>query len=186
MVTNDSEFAEKVRMLRNHGAKPKYYHAIIGGNFRLDPIQATVLRLKLRHLEEWHGQRRKNAQVYNTLFSKTDLLQDKHVSVPVAVYKDMCGEPDCPNNYHIYNQYIISVRNRDELLKHLQVNDIGCEIYYPVALHKQECLQGIMDVPDLPNAEEAARSTLALPIYPELTDAMQEYVIQQIAAFFAQ
>ncbi len=186
VVTNDSEFAEKVRMLRNHGAKPKYYHAIIGGNFRLDPIQATVLRLKLRHLEEWHGQRRKNAQVYNTLFSKTDLLQDKHVSVPVAVYKDLCGEPDCPNNYHIYNQYIISVRNRDELLKHLQANDIGCEIYYPVALHKQECLQGIMDVPDLPNAEEAARSTLALPIYPELTDAMQEYVIQQIAAFFAQ
>lgn len=185
VVSNNSEFAEKVRMLRNHGANPKYYHSLIGGNFRLDPIQATVLRLKLRHLEDWHAQRRENAEFYNALFAKTDLLQNKDVSVPAAIYKEQCAATECKNNYHIYNQYIISVRNRDELLKHLQANDIGCEIYYPVALHKQECLQGVMDIPLLPNAEEAARSTLALPVYPELTDAMQEYVVQQIAAFFA-
>ncbi len=185
VVSNDRSFAEKVCMLRNHGANPKYYHAAIGGNFRLDPIQATVLRLKLRYLEDWHGQRRENAQFYNTLFAKTGLLQDNCVRVPAAVYKDVCTATDCSNNYHIYNQYVISVPDRDELLKYLQKNDIGCEIYYPLALHKQECLRGLMDIPFLPNAEEAARSTLALPIYPELTEAMQEYVVQQIAAFFA-
>lgn len=184
VVTNDAAFADLLRMLRNHGAEPKYYHSRIGGNFRLDPIQATVLRIKLKYLEEWHTARRNNAAYYNQLLAQTSLIEDKRVTLPTAVYADQAGKAEGTKNYHIYNQYVIRVQDRDALVEWLRSNDIGCEIYYPVALHEQECLRGLVDTEILPNAELAAQSTMALPIYPELTQAMQEYVIEKIAAFY--
>lgn len=184
VVTNDSAFADLLRMLRNHGAEPKYYHSKIGGNFRLDPIQATVLRIKLKYLEQWHGDRRKNASHYNELFAQTSLVQDKRVGIPTAVYLNKAKKAGENINYHIYNQYVIRVQDRDSLIEWLRSQDIGCEIYYPVALHEQECLRGLLDKEALPNAELAAQSTLALPIYPELTPAMQEYVVEKIVAFY--
>lgn len=180
VVSNDTELGELLKMLRNHGAKPKYFHARIGGNFRLDPIQATVLRIKLRHLEEWHQARRANAEQYNDFFEASDLVSDGRLKPPVAVYKGREGQ----HNYHIYNQYVIRVQNRDALIDYLRSKDIGCEIYYPLCLHQQECLRGVVTIPQLPHAEDAARSTIALPIYPELTSAMQEYVVDQIVRFY--
>ncbi|MBL4902759.1 DegT/DnrJ/EryC1/StrS family aminotransferase [Desulfotalea psychrophila] len=184
LVSNDSKFGELVRMLRNHGAEPKYYHAEIGGNFRLDPIQATVLRIKLKYLEKWHAARRENASAYNTFFAETSLLEEQKVKVPVAVYKEQAELSGTSRNYHIYNQYVITVENRDGLIKWLTSRDIGCEIYYPLCLHEQECLAELIDRPVLPHAEKAARSSLALPIYPELTLEMQKYVVEQIVSFY--
>ncbi len=184
VVSNDPAFGESLKMLRNHGAKPKYFHSIIGGNFRLDPIQATVLRIKLKHLEKWHHARRQNSAIYNGLFAKTSLLDEKTVKTPVAVYEKASTESVIERNHHIYNQYVITVQNRDGLIEFLRSKEIGCEIYYPLCLHEQKCLEGLMEKPLLPHAESAARSTIALPIYPELTTAMQEYVVEQIVAFY--
>ena len=184
VVSNDSEFGEKMRLLRNHGAQPKYYHSLIGGNFRLDPIQATVLRIKLKHLETWHAGRRENADYYNTLFSETDLTANMLVKTPLAVYRKEAEKSRDARNFHIYNQYVIQVSDRDGLADWLRSKGIGCEIYYPLCLHEQECLEGVIELPELPHAENAARTTLALPIYSELTPAMQEYVVEQIVAFY--
>jgi dTDP-4-amino-4,6-dideoxygalactose transaminase len=184
VVSNDNDFSDRLRMLRNHGAEPKYYHALIGGNFRLDPIQAAVLRIKLKHLEKWHAGRRENAAYYNKLFSEASLIKNGQVKVPVAVYQGQSTQSGQGKNYHIYNQYTIQVAERDDLIKWLRSHNIGCEIYYPLCLHEQECLKGLINDQSLPHAENAARSTLALPIYSELTPAMMEYVVEQIAAFF--
>jgi len=184
VVSNDIKFADKVRMLRNHGAKPKYYHAEIGGNFRLDPIQATVLRIKLKHLESWHKGRRENADYYTKLFTANQFAASDRVKTPLAVYKNSAREMSSGNNYHIYNQYVIEVEQRDALIDHLRNQNIGCEIYYPLCLHDQECLNGKIDDVVMPHAEEAAKRTIALPIYPELTREMQEYVVKQIDAFY--
>lgn len=184
LVSNDTNFGELVRKLRNHGAEPKYYHSKIGGNFRLDPIQAAVLRIKLKHLEKWHASRRENAETYNTLFAESSLITEGKLRVPVAVYKDSSEQSTATNNYHIYNQYIVTVENRDGLIDWLRSQDIGCEIYYPLCLHEQECLEGLMEKPSLPHSEKAARSTIALPIYPELTSEMQKYVVEKIVAFY--
>ncbi len=184
VVSNDKAFAEKVRMLRNHGAHPKYYHAEVGGNFRLDPIQATVLRIKLKHLESWHAGRRENANTYNTLFAGTSLPGGGKVKIPYAAYEEYASGNETDKNFHIYNQYIIEVTERDKLIEHLHNNNIGCEIYYPLCLHQQKCLDGNVTSPSMPNAEHAANVTLALPIYSELTIEMQEYVVQQIDSFY--
>ncbi|MCF8056269.1 MAG: DegT/DnrJ/EryC1/StrS family aminotransferase [Desulfocapsa sp.] len=185
VVCNDVDFGAQLRMLRNHGAEPKYYHAMIGGNFRLDPIQATVLRIKLKHLEKWHAGRRENAAYYNKLFSDALLTQNEQVKVPVAVYREQAVSSDKDKNFHIYNQYVIQVADRDNMIKWLRSRNIGCEIYYPLCLHEQECLKGrVVNTPSFPHAENAARTTLALPIYSELTHEMQEYVVEQIALFF--
>ncbi len=184
VASNDPAFGELLKMLRNHGAKPKYFHARIGGNFRLDPIQATVLRIKLKHLETWHQARRDNAAYYNKLFAATSLITEHKVKTPVAVYEDAARAASETKNHHIYNQYVITVEKRDGLIEFLRSKDIGCEIYYPLCLHEQECLSGLMDKPELPHAENAARTTIALPIYPELTESMQEYVVEQILAFY--
>jgi len=186
VVSNDSAFDKLLKMLRNHGANPKYYHAMIGGNFRLDPIQATVLRIKLKHLEKWHKARRTNAAVYDRMFSETTLITDKNLTTPVAVYKNVADTnlSGTEHNYHIYNQYVIRVEKRDALLKWLRSHDIGCEIYYPLCLHEQECLEGIIERPSLPHAEKAARTTIALPIYPELTEEMQKHIVDTIVAFY--
>jgi len=166
VTTNDSELAIEIRQLRNHGSQPKYYHKLIGGNFRLDALQAVVLNIKLRYLEGWHAGRRANATVYEGLFEGTA------VKTPVAVNKD-AGL----TNYHIYNQFVVRVPNRDAVKQALWDANIGCDIYYPVPLHLQECFADLgYSMGDFPVSEAAAAETLALPIYPELTDSMQKYV----------
>jgi len=166
VTTNSGELAEKIRQLRNHGMEPKYYHKLIGGNFRLDALQAAVLDIKLKYLEEWHAGRRKNADWYTVRFEGTA------VQTPAAVYRD-AGL----TNYHIYNQFIIRVPNRDAVREALMEASVGCDIYYPVPLHLQECFAGLGYVKgDFPASEQAADETLALPIYPELTEDMLEYV----------
>ena len=169
-VTRDAGLANRIRLLRNHGAEPKYYHALVGGNFRLDAIQAAVLNVKLDHLEDWHAARRENAAVYEELLAGTD------VGRPAAVYHDRGIV-----NYHIYNQYVVRVKGRDATRDRMKAADIGCEIYYPVPLHMQECFADLGYVEgDMPESEKAARETLALPIYPELTRAMQEAVVTEL------
>jgi dTDP-4-amino-4,6-dideoxygalactose transaminase len=185
VVSREADFAQKVKLMRNHGASPKYYHALVGGNFRLDPIQATVLRIKLDYLEKWHQARRDNATLYNTMFAESGLPDDEHISLPKAVYKDKTSGNDAGGrNYHIYNQYILRVQERDRLKDWLAQHDIGCEIYYPLALHQQKCLENDFVKATFPYAEEAAAQTIALPIYPELTSEMQEYVVQSIVNFY--
>lgn len=185
IVTNDSAFAEKLVLMRNHGAYPKYYHKMVGGNFRLDPIQAAALRVKLPHLEKWHQQRRDNAAYYNTLFRSSSLIEAGKVIVPIEVYNspERFGA-ECSSS-HIYNQYILRVERRDQLRDWLLKNGIGCEIYYPVPLHRQECLGNQEEFEACPEADRAAASTIALPIYPELQDEMQHYVVDKIVQFYA-
>jgi dTDP-4-amino-4,6-dideoxygalactose transaminase len=182
VTTTDPKFAERLRIFRNHGAKPKYYHSHIGGNFRLDPIQACVLEIKLRHLDRWHQARRENAAAYRRLFTEAGLVGN-HITLPAAVYEGMEGSSAC--NYHIYNQFVIRTQRRDELRDYLSQNAIGSEVYYPLCLHQQECLrsQGT-SVPSLPIAEQAAGDSLALPIYPELTSDQLDFVVATIARFF--
>lgn len=171
VVTGDAELADTLRCLRNHGAKPKYYHAMIGGNFRLDPMQAAVLLVKLPRLDSWHAMRQENAAYYD------EHLDVEGVVKPVFAY----GREE-----HVYNQYVISVPNRrDELRTHLKEASIGTEVYYPVPFHLQECFQHLgYKQGDLPKSEHAAQHTIALPIYPELTHEMQDYVIERIRAFY--
>lgn len=184
VVTDDSDFAEKLVLMRNHGAHPKYYHKLVGGNFRLDPIQAAALRVKLPHLERWHRQRAENAARYNRLFTEAGLLDQGKVVLPVSVYLKNAGNEGEKRNLHIYNQYVLRVERRNELRDWLVGNDIGCEIYYPVPLHKQECLGSMASQISCPEAEKAADETIALPIYPELTPEMQEYVVKKIVQFY--
>jgi len=182
VVSNDHDFAAKMKLLRNHGAYPKYYHELVGGNFRLDPVQATVLRVKLSYLEEWHRKRRQNAYYYNTLFGQSSLVAGGQVICPYAAYQQVDDKSN--KNFHIYNQYVIRTTRRDELRDWLQKNDIGCEIYYPVPLHRQKCLGNNRKTLPLVHAECAAKETLALPIYPELSNQMQEYVVETIERFY--
>jgi dTDP-4-amino-4,6-dideoxygalactose transaminase len=192
VVTNDKNLAEKLFILRVHGGHPKYYHKVIGGNFRLDAIQAAVINVKLPYLNKWSAQRRRNAELYTKLFIEAGLAEaegkinfdDRNkVLLPKAVYKSDARNSGT-TNYHIYNQYIIRVKNRDEMRAYLSQNDIGTEIYYPVPFHLQECFNNLgYKKGDFPLAEEIAETTLALPIYPELTDEQINYVVQRIKEF---
>jgi dTDP-4-amino-4,6-dideoxygalactose transaminase len=182
VVTSDSNFAETLRCYRNHGAKPKYYHAKIGGNFRLDPLQAAVLSVKLPHLEQWHKQRQENSRIYLELFSQAGLTGNP-VILPKAAH---AASPDAAaHNHHIYNQFVIRAPRREELRKHLQEHGVGCEVYYPVCLHKQDCMKqfGMTEL-SLPVAEQLAQDSLALPIYPELRREQLARVVEVIAAFY--
>lgn len=185
VVTNDTEFAEKLVLMRNHGAHPKYYHKLVGGNFRLDPIQAAALRVKLPYLERWHRQRGENAARYNQLFAGSGLLAEGKVRTPASVYAPTAGKEGEGRNLHIYNQYVLRVERRNELRDWLLENDIGCEIYYPVPLHRQECLGSLAAGFSCPMAEKAADETIALPIYPELTAEMQEFVVKKMVQFYS-
>jgi dTDP-4-amino-4,6-dideoxygalactose transaminase len=184
VVTQDVDFAEKLVQMRNHGAYPKYYHSMVGGNFRLDPIQAAALRVKLPYLERWHAQRGKNARRYDQLLLAAGLIDSGQIVLPKVVYKNGSGKKGPMPNLHIFNQYVLRVERRDELRAWLGKNEIGCEIYYPVPLHKQGCLAAPAGVEQCPEAEKAAGATIALPIYPELTEAMQAYVVEKIVQFY--
>ncbi len=169
IVTNDEQLYNRLFIMRNHGSKPKYYHKHIGGNFRLDPIQAAALLVKLPHLNDWSEARRRNAAYYDEKFDGT-VVKTPYVS------------PDCVT---IYNQYCIRVPKRDDLLAHLRENEIGCEIYYPVPAHLQECFSYLgCKEGAFPQAEEAAKEVIAIPIYPELTDEMKDYVVNTILSFY--
>lgn len=183
ITTCDPAFAETLRCYRNHGAKPKYYHAKIGGNFRLDPLQAAILSVKLPYLEKWHKQRRENAQHYRRLFAQTDLTPEQ-LTLPEAVYSNATNADQ--HNVHIYNQFVVRTPRRDALREYLQERSIGCEVYYPVCLHQQKCLEslGSYNTQSFPVAEQASKDSLALPIYPELSKEQQEYVVESIAVFF--
>ena len=183
VVTNDEARAEKLARLRNHGSKPKYYHAIIGGNFRLDALQAAVVNVKLKHLDAWTEARQRNAVRYHRLFQEAGLAPDP-IKLPEHPYAD---EPDAvgKDHRHIFNQYVITVSRRDELRGYLQEKGIGCEIYYPVPLHLQECFRDLGYKPgSLPESERAAEQTLALPIYPELSDDQAAQVVKTIEVFY--
>lgn len=183
VVTDDADYATICRQLRNHGMEPKYYHPRVGGNFRLDALQAAVLNVKLKHLDTWHGQRRENAALYNKLFnaagitrSADDLDSGLTGGIVLPIEKE--------NNFHIYNQFVIYSENRDALMEHMKAHDVGCEIYYPLALHEQECFRLLgYKKGDFPNSERAASMTLALPIYPDLTTEMIERVVEVITDF---
>ena len=180
VVTSDDTLAEKLRVLRVHGSKPKYYHKIVGGNFRLDAIQAAVLKVKLKHLDKWSRKRQENASFYDSAFVASG-FQSAQVVTPRALWRDT-GDA----HYHIYNQYVIRVSQRDALQSFLRQASIGTEVYYPVPLHLQECFQDLGYSPtDFPNAEFASRHTLALPVYPELRAEQLRYVVSKIAEFFS-
>lgn len=168
IVTNDERLCHRLFIMRNHGMEPKYHHKYVGGNFRLDPIQAVALFVKLPHLDDWSQARRDNAAYYNERF-KNSAVQIPYIS------------PDCET---IYNQYVIRAPNRDKLFEHLKKNNIGCEIYYPVPMHLQECFSYLgYKHGDFPESEKAAKEVLALPIYPELTNDMQDKVSEILLRF---
>ncbi|MBP6733087.1 MAG: DegT/DnrJ/EryC1/StrS family aminotransferase [Chromatiaceae bacterium] len=172
-TTNDPLLAERLKTLRAHGAKPKYYHAVIGGNFRLDEIQAAILLVKLKYLDQWTAGRQENAAFYDQAFKQAGLSD--HVSTPKVM----------PGYRHIYNQYVIRAQNRDSVKKHLTDAQIGNEVYYPVPLHTQQCFAHLgYQEGDCAESSRAARETVAIPIYPELTDAQQQHVVDVIAAFY--
>lgn len=187
MITaTDPELATRIRIIRVHGGEPKYHHAVLGGNFRLDPIQAVALSVKLPHLPAWHQARRRNAARYQAMFAETGLVDQGAVSLPAAVYAGEAQETGGAIDYHIYNQYVIRARNRDALKAYLQEKGIGSEIYYPIPMHKQGCVAHLgMNELSFPEAERAAAETLALPIYPELTEPMQRLVVEAIAGYYS-
>lgn len=174
MVTTQSPAADdKLRILRVHGSHPKYFHSVIGGNFRLDALQAAILQIKLKYLDRWTAARQQNARTYRNYFKAAGL--DTVIRLPVE-----------RESRHIYNQFVIRVpQKRDDLRRFLKAAGVGSEVYYPVPMHRQACFMQKGRQPQvLPEAERAARETLALPIYPELSDAQQAYVVEQIRAFF--
>jgi dTDP-4-amino-4,6-dideoxygalactose transaminase len=177
VVTNDDALGERLRLLRNHGAKPKYYHKLVGGNFRLDTIQAAVLQVKLAHLAKWTAARREHAAHYRRLFKDRGLTD--RVGLPEA------PQDDAAHVRHIYNQFVVRVPRRDALRECLTAHGIGTEVYYPVPFHMQECFRELgYREGDFPEAERAAGETLALPIYPELSSDQQAYVVDTIFDFF--
>jgi len=172
IVTNNSELAEKVRLLRVHGSQPKYFHKAIGINSRLDALQAAILRVKLPRLDTWSDARAERAARYRELFTDAGLTE--HIELPY--------ERDGVR--HIYHQFVIRTKRRDELFEYLKLHGVGTDIYYPVPLHMQDCF-GYLDNSkgDFPESEKASCETLALPVYPELTEEQQRYVVDVISGF---
>jgi dTDP-4-amino-4,6-dideoxygalactose transaminase len=191
--TKDGEMAERLKILRVHGSKPKYYHGLVGGNFRLDAIQAAALLVKLKYLDSWTAERRQNATYYNSLFQQSGLVDKGLIATPRAFWDERWQEyaashiphPTSQICSHIYNQYVIRARSRDELRAYLREQNIGTEIYYPLPLHQQECFAELnYGKGDFPQSEKAAAETVALPIYPELTTQQQEYVVDRVTSFY--
>jgi dTDP-4-amino-4,6-dideoxygalactose transaminase len=175
-----------MKRLRNHGSARRYYHEEIGWNARMDAIQGTVLRIKLRHIEQWNQRRREIAARYDRLLHKAGLTGARGTLIYVDNFHPVALPATSPEAKHIFHQYVIRAHRRDELRDFLQARKIGCEIYYPVPLHLQECFAYLGYKPgDFPEAERACLEVLALPIFPELTDTEQERVTSAIADFYS-
>ncbi len=173
VTTNDDALAQKIRLLRNHGMEPKYYHKLVGGNFRMDAIQAAILSIKLKYLDNWSAGRAENAAHYAKLFTEAGLTEK--VKLPVA-----------RESRHIYNQFTILVEQRDELFKALQEKKIGCDMYYPVSFHEQECFAYLgYKQGDFPVAESVEKRCISLPIFTELTEGELVEVVEAIKDFYA-
>jgi dTDP-4-amino-4,6-dideoxygalactose transaminase len=178
VICRDEAFAQRLRVCRQHGMEPRYYHQFIGGNFRLDEIQAAILSVKLPHLDEWSAARRRVADRYRSEFQRLSL--NAKITLPAEPYRERGL-----TNHHIYHQYVIRTERRDALRDHLTRKEIGTAIYYPLALHEQECFRYLgAHAGNFPEAERASHETLALPIYPELSADAQRYVAESIAEFF--
>jgi len=176
VVTQDGKRAAKLRVLRAHGSKPKYYHEAIGGNFRLDALQAAIVSAKLPYLDAWSNARAANAARYSRLFEESGLVGDDMLTLPAAL----------PGGRHVYNQFVVRVKRRDELRDYLKGRGVGTEIYYPVPLHLQECFGYLGQRPgSLPESEAAARESLAFPIFPELSDAQARHVVEAVRGFLS-
>jgi len=172
VITNDTALAERLRVLRSHGAKPKYHHTMLGGNFRLDALQAAVVRAKLPYLDGWTAARQRNAKIYDEAFASAEFSPRQ------------LRTPSVRQARHIFNQYVIATPVRDRLIAHLKERLIGCEIYYPVALHRQACFAHLgYGEGSLPVAEQAARETLAIPVYPELRPEQIHHVADTVVQF---
>jgi len=172
IVTNDAQRADKLKVLRGHGAKPKYYHRMVGGNFRLDAIHAAVVSAKLPHLDSWTAGRQHNARRYDQLF--------RDAALPITL-------PVVNTDRHIFNQYVIRSSSRDQLQAFLQKKGVGSEVYYPVPMHLQDCFAYLgVKAGAFPESERAAKESLAIPVYPELNDAQAKYVVESIAEFVGQ
>jgi len=171
VTTNDDEAFQRLKIMRVHGSQPKYHHKVVGGCFRLDDLQAAILLVKFNYLDEWTGKRRENARLYRELFARKGIEQ---IELPFE-----------SEGRHIYNQFVIKIsQKRDELKTYLTNQGIGCEIYYPVPLHIQECFRYLGYRPeDCPVSIEAAARTIALPVYPELRYEQIEYVVEKIGSF---
>ncbi|HZR27781.1 MAG TPA: DegT/DnrJ/EryC1/StrS family aminotransferase [Terriglobales bacterium] len=182
VTTQDAGAAERMRSLRNHGSRERYFHDEIGWNSRLDGMQAAVLRVKMKYLEEWNQQRRARAGTYDSLFTSAGLRQSNGNDPQSPVQFLEC----LPQAQHIYHQYVIRAQRRDELKKFLGAAGIGAEVYYPLPLHRQKCFAylGYCEG-DLPEAERAAREVLALPMFPELSEEEQSYVVETVAEFYS-
>lgn len=173
VTTSDPDLADKVKLLRGHGARPKYHHKVVGGNFRLDALQAAVLRVKLKYLDRWIEDRQRNAEIYRRFFSEIEFAHDATPRPGIVL------PHDSGYGRHIYNQFVIRTTLRDDLMIQLKDHQIGCEVYYPVPLHLQECFSSLgYEVNDFPISEYATQETLALPIFPELTQVMIDNVVR--------
>ena len=179
VLTSDADFASRLRMLRVHGAESKYRHKLVGGNFRLDTLQAAVLLVKLRYLDQWTRARQACAETYARLFAESGLLDDGCVKLPETRYRSTGV-----SRYHVFHQFVIRVPDRERLRVHLREAGVDSAVYYPVPFHLQECFGALgYRAGDFPEAERAAGETLALPIYPELTGEQQAYVVDRIVSF---
>ncbi len=178
IVCQDETRASKLRILRNHGMEPRYFHHVVGGNFRLDEMQAAILGVKLPFLETWAAARRAAADFYGSEFARAGLTE--RITLPAEPYRD-CGL----TNHHVYHQYVIRTPKRDALYEHLSKREIETAIYYPLGLHEQKCFAHLgYKKGDFPETEHAARETLALPIYPEISRDAQRYVVNAVVEFF--
>jgi len=194
IVTNDAARAERLRCLRSHGSRPKYHHCLVGGNFRLDALQAAVVSVKLRHLDGWTGRRITNAQRYDHLFRTSPLSVVDAAAWTAARPRRRHTDDEAPHlvlptvpcEGHVFNQYVVRVARRDLVRSTLGARGVGTEIYYPVPMHLQECFAPLgYGTGDFPESESAATETLALPIYPELTDDQAAYVVRSITECLA-
>ena len=173
ITTNDKTLADSMAMLRVHGSQVRYLHEAVGINSRLDALQAAVLQVKLKYLDQWTEGRRRNAERYRQLFGQT-----KHTECVVL-------PPTKPGNFHVYNQFTVRVPKRDELRSFLKEKGVGTEVYYPLPMHLQNCYRDLgHQKGSFPVSEQAAEAVMSLPIYPELTEAQQSYVVEMIAEFY--
>lgn len=180
VLTDNARLAEKLRILRVHGGSGKYYYKLLGGNFRLDALQAAVLRVKYRHLDEWQQKRRERAAHYDRKFAASGLLSSRLVQTPAAVYKDSGAR-----NFHTYHQFVIRAKNRNRLRAYLKARGIGTSVFYPLSLHQQKCFANLgYKRGEFPISEKAAKEVLALPIYPELTAEQQDSIVDTIREFY--